>query len=104
MFGAGGGTIDESVMILALGMPPHAAAATSVFGMALTNSAAAISHGVLGNILPEYAIPLIIGGVIGAQLGPKLSGRVKAATLRKVLAAIFIAIGLRMILVPYVAA
>jgi hypothetical protein len=104
MFGAGGGTVDESVMILALGLPAHVAAATSVFGMALTNSAAAVSHGLLGNILPEYAVPLIIGGVFGAQLGPKLSQRVQARTLRRVLAVIFVAIGLRMILLPYVAA
>lgn len=104
MFGAGGGTVDESVMILALGMPAHAAAATSMFGMALTNSAAAISHGVLGNIMPEYAIPLIIGGIAGAQLGPRLSKRIAGRTLRRALGAIFILIGLRMILIPYVAA
>lgn len=104
MFGAGGGTVDESVMILALNMPAHIAAATSVFGMALTNSAAAISHGALGNILPEYAIPLIIGGVCGAQLGPSLSKRVEGRTLRKILGVVFVLIGLRMILVPYIAA
>jgi uncharacterized membrane protein YfcA len=104
MFGAGGGTVDETVMILALGMPAHMAAGTSVFGMALTNTAAAIPHGALGNILPEYAIPLIIGAVFGAQLGPRLSKRVKGPTLRKILGLVFIIIGLRMILIPYVSA
>lgn len=104
MFGAGGGTVDETVMILALGMPIHMAAGTSVFGMALTNTAAAIPHGALGNILPEYAIPLIIGAVFGAQLGPRLSKRVKGRTLRKILGLVFIIIGLRMILVPYISA
>jgi len=104
MFGAGGGTVDETVMILVLGMPVHMAAGTSVFGMALTNTAAAIPHGALGNILPEYAIPLIIGAVFGAQLGPRLSKRVKGSTLRKILGVVFVIIGLRMILVPYISA
>jgi hypothetical protein len=104
MFGAGGGTMDESVMILALSMPVHMAAGTAIFGMALTNTVAAASHGALGNILPAYAIPLIIGAVFGAQLGPRLSKRVKARTLRKILGVVFILIALRMILVPYISA
>jgi len=72
--------------------------------MALTNTAAAIPHGALGNILPGYAIPLIIGAVVGAQLGPRLSKRVKGSTLRKILGLVFIVIALRMILVPYISA
>lgn len=104
MLGAGGGTVDESVMILALSMPVHMAAGTALFGMALTNTAAAISHGTLGHILPGYAIPLIIGAVFGAQLGPRLSKRVKGRTLKKILGVVFILIALRMIIVPYISA
>jgi len=98
MLGAGGGTVDETVMILGLNMPVHIAAATSVFGMALTNSIAAISHFALGNVLLEYAIPLSVGGAIGGQLGAIFSKRINEDKLRKILAVVFILVGLRMML------
>jgi len=101
MFGIGGGVIDETVMIFLLGMSIHTSAGTAMFGMAITTIAAVIPHWYLGNILLDYAIPLAIGCVIGGQLGPYLSKRARASTLRKILAAIFILIGLRMLLVPY---
>jgi|YelNatPaOPRAMG01_1025707.scaffolds.fasta_scaffold00354_19 uncharacterized membrane protein YfcA len=100
MLGAGGGTVDETIMILGMGMPVKEAAATSVFGMALTNTAAVILHFQAGNIVtPNYAIPIVIGGLCGSQLGPRLSKRLKEEALRKILAAVFILIALRMILI-----
>jgi len=104
MFGIGGGVIDETVMILLLGMSIHLSAGTAMFGMAITTVAAVIPHWFLGNILLEYAIPLAIGCVIGGQIGPYLSRRTRASTLRKILGAVFIIIGLRMLLVPFVGA
>lgn len=101
MFGAGGGTVDESFMVLAIGVPALTAAATSEFGMAVTNFAAALSHGFLGNILWEYAIPLTLGAAIGGQIGPHISGRVKEKTLRRILSAAFVLVGIRMLIFPY---
>jgi hypothetical protein len=101
MFGIGGGIIDETVMILLLGMSIHMSAGTSIFGMSITTVAAVIPHWFLGNILLDYAIPLAIGCVLGGQLGPYLSKRARASTLRKILGAILIFIGLRMLLVPF---
>lgn len=104
MFGAGGGTVDETAMILVLGMPPHVAAGTSEFAMALTNSAALAPHAFLGNVALEYAFPLTVGAVVGAQIGPALSKRAKATTLKKILAAVFVLVGIRMLLVPWTGA
>jgi hypothetical protein len=104
MFGIGGGVIDETVMILLLGMSIHLSAGTAMFGMAITTVAAVIPHWFLGNILLGYAIPLAIGCVIGGQIGPYLSKRTSASTLRKILAAVFIIIGARMLLVPFIGA
>jgi len=104
MFGIGGGVIDETVMILLLGMSIHLSAGTAMFGMAITTVAAVIPHWFLGNILLEYAIPLTIGCVIGGQIGPRLSKRTRASILRKILGTVFIFIGLRMLLVPFVGA
>ncbi len=103
MFGAGGGTVDITVMILALGMSPYMAAGTSEFGMALTNTAALIPHLFLGNVVLGYAIPITAGAVVGAQIGPALSRRAGVGILRKTLAVLFVVVGLRMLLVPFVA-
>lgn len=102
MFGIGGGVIDETVMILLLGMSIHLSAGTAMFGMAITTIAAVIPHWYIGNILPDYAIPLAIGCVLGAQVGAYYSKRVRASTLKKILGAVFVVIGLRMLLVPFV--
>jgi len=101
MFGIGGGVIDETVMILLLGMSIHMSAGTAMFGMAITTVAAVIPHWYLGNVLFDYAIPLTIGCVLGGQLGPYLSKRTRASTLRKILGAILILVSIRMLMVPY---
>ncbi len=102
LFGIGGGVIDETVMILLLGMSIHVSAGTAMFGMAITTVAAFVPHWLFGNVLLDYAIPLAIGCVIGGQLGPYLSKRTRAVTLRRILGAAFVIIGIRMLLVPFI--
>ena len=58
--GLGGGITDVSSMIL-LGIPTHIAVASSEFAMAVTNGVGVVTHGLLNNILLEYAIPRTIG-------------------------------------------
>ncbi len=102
MFGVGGGIIDETVMIILLGMSIHTSAGTAMFGMAITTIAAVIPHWFLGNVSLYYAIPLAIGCVAGGQFGPYISSRTRANVLKKILGVIFIIIGLRMLLLPYI--
>ncbi len=102
LLGAGGGTIDESVMLLALNMPITVASATSIFGMMITNCAAAISHITLGNIAPKYAAPLVVGGTLGAKLGPYFSKRCREDVLKKFLSFTFMVIAVRMISTPLI--
>jgi hypothetical protein len=96
LFGLGGGITDVSTMIL-LGVPVHIAVATSEFAMAITNGAGVIAHGLLNNVLIEYALPMTIGTVIGAQVGCLLANRVKGKALRKILSLIAILAGLRLV-------
>ena len=96
--GLGGGITDTTTMIL-LGVPPHIAVASSEFAMALTNGVGVISHGILQNILWDYAIPLTVGTFIGAQIGVLASKRAKGETLTKILSAIALLLGLRLILI-----
>jgi uncharacterized membrane protein YfcA len=96
LFGIGGGAVDATVMIL-IGVPPHIATATAVFGMTITKVAGVISHYLLGNVIIEYAIPMAVGAVLGGQLGPKISTKIKPQDLRKMLSVLVLLIGLRMI-------
>ena len=94
--GLGGGITDVSSMIL-LGIPTHIAVATSEFAMAITNGVGVVTHGLLNNVLIEYAIPITIGTVIGAQIGCILARRVKGKTIRNLLAIIAIISALRLL-------
>ena len=94
--GLGGGITDVSSMIL-LGIPTHIAVASAEFAMAITNGVGVVTHGLLNNLLLEYAIPITIGTVIGAQIGVVLGRRVKGKTIRNILAVIAILSALRLI-------
>jgi len=98
--GLGGGITDTTTMIL-IGVPPHIAVATSEFAMALTNGMGVVAHGVLQNILWDYAFPLTIGTFFGAQIGVLATKRVKGVTLTKMLSAIALILGLRLILLLF---
>jgi uncharacterized membrane protein YfcA len=98
--GLGGGITDTTTMIL-LGVPAHIAVASSEFAMALTNGAGVVAHGLLQNILWEYAIPLTVGTFFGAQLGVWASKRCKAQTLTTILVAIAFVLGLRLFLLLF---
>lgn len=93
--GLGGGTTDTTTMIL-LGAPSHIAVASSEFAMALTNGTGVLVHGLLGNVLIKYALPLTLGTVIGAQIGCVIAKRIRAVILRKTLPIIAFLIGLRL--------
>lgn len=99
MFGVGGGLVDTAAMILVLGIPTHIAIATSMFGMTITAVAGMIAQGAFGNIAYDYAIPLIIGVVCGAQVGSLIAKRLESRTLRNIFSVAMILIGLRMALI-----
>lgn len=70
-------------MIL-LGVPSAIAVGSSEFAMAITNGFGVIAHGLLDNILIDYALPLVIGTVIGAQIGYLLSKRIDGEAIGKI--------------------
>jgi uncharacterized membrane protein YfcA len=66
--------------------------------MAITNGVGVLAHGFLDNILFEYALPLTLGTIVGAQVGCMLSKRVKGKNIRMILTIIAFLVGLRLIL------
>lgn len=95
--GLGGGITDTTTMML-LGVPAHIAVASSEFAMALTNGAGVITHGFLQNIPIDYALPITIGTIIGAQIGVYFAKRTKQKTLKTILTIIALFFSIRLIL------
>ena len=95
--GLGGGITDTTTMML-LGVPAHIAVASSEFAMALTNGAGVITHGFFQNISIEYAIPITIGTIIGAQVGVLVAKRTNQKTLKLILSVVSLLFSIRLIL------
>ena len=95
--GLGGGITDTTTMML-LGVPAHIAVASSEFAMALTNGVGVITHGFFQNIAVDYALPVTIGTIIGAQIGVFLAKRTKQKTLKTILTVIALFFSVRLIL------
>ncbi|PVX24600.1 MAG: hypothetical protein CW691_07145 [Candidatus Bathyarchaeum sp.] len=95
--GLGGGITDTTTMML-LGVPAHIAVASSSFAMALTNGVGVITHGFLQNIPLEYAVPITVGTIIGAQVGVLVAKRTKQKTLKMILAIVSFIFSVRLII------
>ncbi|MHA1575913.1 MAG: sulfite exporter TauE/SafE family protein, partial [Candidatus Thorarchaeota archaeon] len=90
LLGIGGGAVVVPVLTILMGLPIHAAVATSLFTMIFTASAGTARNLIGGHIDPYYAICLGVGMVIGAQIGPKLACRVNAVQLKQVFGLILV--------------
>jgi uncharacterized membrane protein YfcA len=99
IFGIGGGTLIVPLLRLGLSVPMHIAVPTSMFMMIFTSIAAGMTHAALGHARLDYAIPLILGIVIGTQIGARLAKRTKARVLEKLLGFCLLIVGFRMVFV-----
>ncbi len=90
LLGIGGGAVVVPVLTILMGLPIHAAVATSMFTMIFTASAGTVSNYIGGYVNPFYALALGIGMIIGAQIGPKLACRVNAVQLKQVFGLILV--------------
>jgi uncharacterized membrane protein YfcA len=92
-----GGSLLVPAMIYLLAMPTALVAGTSLFQVIFTSGAAtalhAINHGTVDIVL---AFALMVGGVIGAQVGSRFSGRVRPDLARWLLALILLAIAVKL--------
>jgi len=97
IFGVGGGSLMVPTMILVFFFPPHVAVATSMFMILPTSLLSSVTHISLGNVNWMYALALVPGAWIGAQIGVRLNARLKSKTIVLILRAILIIVGIRLI-------
>jgi len=97
LMGVGGGFILVPAMIYLLGMTARVVIGTSLVMILAVSAATTLVHAVTTQSVDiVLAGLLLIGGVIGAQYGARLTTRVKPDLLRLALAIIILAVALRM--------
>jgi hypothetical protein len=93
VLGIGGGFLLVPAMIYILGMPPLLVVGTSLFQIMLSSIFATVMHAMTNHTVDfVLAFILIIGGVIGVQVGVRLSRFIKGAHGRIILSVIFLLI------------
>jgi uncharacterized protein len=105
IMGVGGGFIMVPAMIYLLGMPTKVVVGTSLFQIIFVTAFTTVMHALTNQTVDMLlAALLIVGGVIGAQLGTRVGVRLRAEQLRILLAALVLAvaikIGLDLVLQP----
>ena len=87
IMGVGGGFIMVPAMIYLLGMPTKVVIGTSLFQIIFVTAFTTLLHAVTNySVDMILAVLLLLGGVIGAQVGTSMGARLKAEQLRILLA------------------
>lgn len=99
IMGVGGGFILVPAMLYLLGMTTQVVVGTSLFQVLFVTMAATLVHSVTTKAVDfVLALLLLIGSVTGAQVGARISRRMQPEYLRFILAAIVLAVAVRMAL------
>ncbi len=97
IMGVGGGFVLVPAMIYILRMPANVVVGTSLFQIIVTTALTGVLQAGRNQTVDiVLASLLLVGGVLGAQLGARASSRFRAEELRAVLAFIVLLVGLRM--------
>ncbi len=98
LLGVGGGVIQVPAMNLVMGIPVKAAAGTSALMVGITAVASSFVFYSDNKIDPQIVLPAILGIVAGAQVGSRLTRRVRTDRLIIVFVLVLLYLGLRLIL------
>jgi hypothetical protein len=99
LLGVGGGFIMVPAMLYILGMGAQVVVGTSLFQIVFTTIATTMIHSVTTRAVDiVLALLLLVGGVIGAQVGARIAMKFNPARLRLGLAVIVLLVALRVAL------
>ena len=89
--GLGGGFLMVPLLLL-LGYPAQKAVGTSFLAILVISISALVAHNKLANVDYRVGILLGLGGIIGAQIGPRLVEHVSTASFKRIFAGILVAL------------
>lgn len=93
IMGVGGGFIMVPAMIYLLGMAATVVVGTSLFQIMFVTGATTLMHAIANQTVDGVlAVILLVGGVVGAQIGVRIAPRLKAEQLRILLALLVLAV------------
>ncbi|MEX5563722.1 sulfite exporter TauE/SafE family protein [Pseudophaeobacter sp. 1A16562] len=97
IMGVGGGFVVVPAMIYILGMPTKVVVGTSLFQIIFVSAYTVMMHAYTNHTVDTVlAVLLIVGGVIGAQIGTRIGLLLKAEQLRILLALLVLAVCLKL--------
>ena len=97
ILGVGGGFIMVPAMIYLLRMPTTVVIGTSLFQIVFVTALVGVMHAVQNQAVDVVlGLLLVVGGVVGAQLGARAGHRLQAEQLRLLLALLVLGVGARL--------
>jgi uncharacterized membrane protein YfcA len=97
IMGVGGGFIMVPAMIYLLGMPTIVVVGTSLFQIIFVTTSVTFLQAVQNQTVDlVLALILLVGGVIGAEMGSRVSTRLMGEQLRALLGLLILIVGLKM--------
>ncbi|MFB0561641.1 MAG: sulfite exporter TauE/SafE family protein [Candidatus Lokiarchaeia archaeon] len=97
LLGIGGGLVKVPLLNVALGVPMIITVATSMFMIIFTTLTGAFEHSMLGQVNWMIGGIMIIGAIIGAQIGCRVALKISPDLLRKIFGAGAIVLAIQMI-------
>jgi uncharacterized membrane protein YfcA len=99
VMGVGGGFVLVPAMVYILKMPTRVVIGTSLVQVLAVSTLSTLAHATKNQTVDvELAVLLIIGGVLGAQLGTRFGRRLPSEQLRLLLGLLVLAVGVRFVL------
>jgi uncharacterized protein len=99
IMGVGGGFIMVPAMIYLLRMPTNVVIGTSQFQILFVTAATTILHATSDQTVDiVLAFLLVVGGVVGVQLGVRVGSQLRGEQLRALLAILVVAVALRLLI------
>jgi uncharacterized membrane protein YfcA len=97
LLGIGSGAVKVLAMDRAMGLPFKVSTTTSNFMIGVTAAASAGIYLHRGYIDPTLAVPVMLGVLVGSQVGTRVLMKTSPQSLRKVFAVVLLALGVEMI-------
>lgn len=97
IMGVGGGFIMVPAMIYLLGMAATVVVGTSLFQIMFVAGATTLMHAIINHSVDAVlAVILLVGGVVGTQIGVRIAPRLNAEQLRILLALLVLAVCIKL--------
>ncbi len=97
LLGIGGGSLYIQIFVFLCGMGIHMAIACSIFAIFISTISSTITFAALGVVDYTVGLAIIIGMIIGAQIGAIAARKIKSGYLRPMAAIMIIIIAIQMI-------